>query len=63
MKCDEQGPVQSNSVSSLPVVFVSFMLVKPSSSAGKLFILKEDVISRQLYAFPQLAVIPLYWMW
>ena len=63
MRCDEQGPVQSNSVSSLPVVFVSFMLVKPSSSSGKLFILKEDVINRQLYAFSQLVVVPLYWMW
>lgn len=64
MRCDEllQGPVPSNSVSSLPVVFVSFILVKLSCSTGKLFILKGDVIDTQLHAFSLLVVVLLYWM-
>lgn len=38
-------------MSLFPAVFVSFILLKTSSSPGKLFILKEDAISRQLICF------------
>ena len=64
MRCDEllQGPVPSNSVCSLPVVFVSFILGKLSCSTGKLLLIKEDVIDTQLHAFSLLVVVLLYWM-